>query len=96
MNETISTNTKDNSMFGTEFDTRIIPFYFAKVPYNNIQYAYQDPQSYKELLGDNYILINPNIPYQFSNKSDYEQFDKVYDDGNYLYSNQMINSTENV
>ena len=90
MNETISTNTKDNSKFGTEFDTRIIPFYFASVPYNNIQWAYQTPQSYKELLNDNYILINPKIPYQYSNKSNYEVLDKVYDNGIYLYSNQNI------
>ena len=90
MNESISTNTKENSSFGTEFDTRIIPFYFASVPLNNIQYAYQDPQIYKEILNDNYILINPNIPYQYSNKSNYDVFDKIYDNGIYLYSNNRI------
>ena len=76
MNYTISTNTKENSSFGTEFDTRIIPFYFASVPYNNIRLGYQSPQSYKSLLDDNYILINPNIPYQYSNKSNYEVLNK--------------------
>lgn len=91
MNQTMSKNTKENSIFGTEFDTRIVPFYFASVPYNNIQWAYQSPQSYQELLNDNYILINPNIPYQYSNKSNYEVFNRIYDDGIYLYYNQRIN-----
>jgi len=90
MNDTISPSSKENSRFGTEYDTRIIPFYFASIPDNNIYLGYKSLQSYKDLLNDNYILINPKIPYQYSNKSNYEVLDKVYDNGIYLYSNQNI------
>ena len=38
--------------------------------------GFQSLQSYNSLLDDNYILINPNIPYQYSNKSSYEVFDR--------------------
>ena len=86
MNDSFTNNTKQNSSFGTEFDTRVIPFYFAEVPYKNIQLG-QSPQTFKSLLDDNYILINPNIPYKYSNKSNYEVFDRIYDNGIYLYSN---------
>jgi len=86
INNYIPSNIKNNSYFGTEFDTRIIPMYYGLVPYTNTKMGSGSPESYKELLKDNYILINPNIPYKYSNKSDYEQFDRVYDDGIYLYS----------
>ena len=48
-----------NASVGTEFDTNIVPFYFAGLPFNRTIF---EPQNYNL----SYILVNPDVPYDYA------------------------------
>ena len=72
-----------NATIGTEFDTKIIPFYYGKHP---LSYIY----NIDSINNFNYFLVNPSIPY--ANKGYEKKFfgnymDILYDNGelNFFY-----------
>jgi hypothetical protein len=79
--EWFGTYASKNSKVGTEFDTRIIPFFYGKSGYN---YGRREDIKYS---GD-YIMINPEIPYVNYNITQKMHF---YENLNTLYANGEIN-----
>ena len=73
-------NTPLNSVVGIDFDTRIVPFYYGKRSYESVIW-----RAIKH--SDEYIMVNPNIPYQ-----NYDLFQKryFYSDLNTIYYNGEI------
>lgn len=73
----------NNVKVGTEFDTRVIPFYYGKhnADYIRVLYnKYVDPYSNK------YVMVNPNIPYSYTDNRK-KSFDKTM---NVIYFNDEI------
>lgn len=64
--------------YATEFDTRSLVFYFAKV--NRLSYYQKGiPESFK-----GYVVVSPNLPHEYIdfNKTEYlDRIDLYYDDG---------------
>jgi len=81
----LSKYTANGSVYVTEFDTWMVPFFFAGRPVDDVRYVKTDLGTPQDFLGEGFIVMNPTISYYYQgvlfNKTTY------LDNSNVWYAN---------